>query len=53
VEQFPRGTTFEWLIWLPGQTEPPVDVSRQEEVFERVRSDAASHGLVVVKRMQQ
>jgi len=53
VEQFPRGTTLEWLIWLPGQTEPPVDVSRQEEVFERVRSDAASHGLVVVKRMQQ
>lgn len=52
LEQFPRGTHFDWLIWLPGQSQPPVAVSPQVEVFERVRADAASHGVMVEKRTQ-
>jgi hypothetical protein len=50
LAQFPRGTRFAWLIWMPGQIQPPVSVSNQEAVFERVRADAESHGMVVVRQ---
>lgn len=52
LAQFPRGSRFNWLIWLPGQIQPPTPVSRQEAAFERVRSDAESHGVAVIKQSQ-
>lgn len=52
LAQFPRGTRFDWLIWRPGQIQPPVTVARQAEVFDRIHADAESHGLVVLKQPQ-
>jgi hypothetical protein len=52
LEQFPRGSHFDWLIWMPGQIQPAIAVSRQEEVFERVRADADAHGIVIENQTQ-
>ena len=50
--QFPRGTHFEWTVYMPGQIQLPVAVSHQEDVLERVRADAESHGVIIEKRSQ-
>ncbi len=49
LAQFPRGTQFRWQFWPLGQISPPVSMATQEEVYQRVRADAARHGIVVEK----
>lgn len=53
LAQFPEGTRFEWLIWLPGHISPPVAVSAQVAVYERVREDAEAHGILVAKKTSE
>jgi hypothetical protein len=53
LAQFPSGTRFEWLIWLPGHIYPPVAVSTQEAVYERVRNDAEAHRVIVAKKTSE
>jgi hypothetical protein len=47
LEQFPRGTKLLWQFWQPGQISPPVSMSKQEEVYERMRAVAEEHGVAL------
>jgi hypothetical protein len=49
LAQFPRGTMLFWQFWQPGQISPPVAMSRQEEVYERMRAVAGQHGVTLGK----
>jgi hypothetical protein len=47
--QFPRGTELRWQFWQPGQISPPVGMSKQEAVYERMRAIADEHGVILAK----
>jgi hypothetical protein len=49
VAQFPRGTRLRWQFVPPGSILEAVSLATQEAVYERVRADAARHGVVVEK----
>lgn len=49
LAQFPRGTQMLWQFWQPGQIAPPVTMVKQEAVYERMRTVAEQHGIVLGK----
>jgi hypothetical protein len=53
LAQFPRGTELRWQFWPPGEVSPPVSMEIQEAVYERIRTDAAGHGVVIGKASRQ
>ncbi|HZU25571.1 MAG TPA: hypothetical protein VFA04_08615 [Bryobacteraceae bacterium] len=50
VAQLPSGTHLTWQFYAPGQISPPVSLEKQEAVYQRVRTAAAQHGLVIARR---
>jgi hypothetical protein len=52
LAQLPHSIELRWHFWLPGQISPAVSMQQQEAVYERVRADAAAHGMVVEKGNQ-
>jgi hypothetical protein len=47
LSQMPRGMKLYFQIWKPGQISPPVNVEKQEAVFQSLRSHAAQFGVSI------
>ena len=45
VEQLPHDIDLQWRFWNSGGP----TIERQEQVYERVRADAAAHGIVIIQ----
>ena len=45
LAQFPGGTELVWQFWPPGRISPPVSISVQDAVYERMRAVAGENGI--------
>jgi hypothetical protein len=46
-EEQSRGTQLQFQFWKPGEISPPVSMTAQDAVYERLRLAAAQHGVVL------
>ena len=50
LSQLPRGTKLYFQIWKPGQISPPVNMEKQEAVFQALRIHAAQFGVTIEQK---
>ena len=47
LSQLAKDAEVRWQFWKAGQISPAVSLQKQDAVYERVRADAALHGVIV------
>jgi hypothetical protein len=49
LAQFPRGMRLLWQFWQPGQISPPVSMTLQDALYERMRAIGEKNGVTLGK----